>query len=76
MLGGTPGPWTAVILANVIEWQLEHPEGDQDACVAWLKEEQRSGRLNVEGLVKSTSGGKRIHAGSKEGSKKAKRTSQ
>jgi len=63
------------MLAKVIEWQLEHPEADKDACVAWLNEEQRSGRLNIEDLVQSTSGGKRIHADSPEGSKKAKRTS-
>ena len=63
------------MLANVVEWQLEHPEGDKDACIDWLKEEQRSGRLNIEDLVKSTSGGKRIHADSKEGSKRSKRTS-
>ncbi|KAH0838603.1 hypothetical protein J3R83DRAFT_6925 [Lanmaoa asiatica] len=75
VLGGTPGPWTAVMLAKVIEWQLENPEGDKDACVAWLKEEQTSGRLNIEDLIKSTSGAKRIHADSKEGSKKTKRTS-
>jgi tRNA nucleotidyltransferase (CCA-adding enzyme) len=74
VLGGKPGPWTAVMLAKVVEWQLENPQGDKDACVAWLQEEQRSGRLNVEELVKSTSGAKRIHADGKEGSKKAKRT--
>lgn len=62
------------MLAKVVEWQLENPQGDRDACVAWLQEEQRSGRLNVEELVKSTSGAKRIHADGKEGSKKAKRT--
>lgn len=75
MLDGKPGPWTAVILAKVIEWQLDNPEGDKDACVAWLKDEQRSGRLNIEELVQSTSGAKRIHGDSNEGSKRAKRTS-
>ncbi|KAG6371634.1 hypothetical protein JVT61DRAFT_9348 [Boletus reticuloceps] len=75
VLGGKPGPWTAVILAKVIEWQLKNPDGDKDACAAWLEEEQRSGRLDIEALVKSTSGAKRIHADSKEASKKAKRTS-
>lgn len=75
MLGGKPGPWTAVMLAKVVEWQLENPEGDKDACATWLKEEQRSGRLNIEDLVQSTSGAKRIYTESKEGSKRAKRTS-
>ncbi|KAF8559413.1 poly A polymerase C-terminal region-like protein [Imleria badia] len=75
VLGGKPGPWTAVMLAKVVEWQLENPQGGQDACIAWLKEERSSGRLNIEELVKSTSGAKRIHAESKEGSKKAKRAS-
>ncbi|KAG8220107.1 hypothetical protein J3R82DRAFT_1127 [Butyriboletus roseoflavus] len=63
------------MLGRVIEWQLENPKGDKDGCAAWLKEEQRSGRLNVEDLVQSTSGAKRIHAEGREGSKKAKRTS-
>lgn len=63
------------MLAKVVEWQLENPKGDKDACVAWLEEERRSGRLNIEDLVKSTSGAKRIHTDSKEASKKAKRTS-
>lgn len=74
MLGGKPGPWTAVVLAKVIEWQLENPRGDKDVCVAWLKEEQSSGRLNIEDLVQSASGAKRIHAEGRQGSKKAKRT--
>lgn len=75
MLGGKPGPWTAVMLNKVMEWQLEHPEGDKDACITWLKEEQRSGRLNTQDLVQSTSGAKRVQADSKEVSKKMKRTS-
>ena len=52
VLGVNPGPWTAVVLAKVVEWQLENPKGDKDACVAWLEEERRSGRLNIEDLVK------------------------
>ncbi|KAG9314662.1 hypothetical protein JVU11DRAFT_5467 [Chiua virens] len=74
-LGGKPGPWTAVVLGKVVEWQLEHPSGDKDTCVAWLMEEQKSGRLNIEDLVKSSSGGKRVHAENKEGARKSKRTS-
>lgn len=62
------------MLGKVIEWQLDNPKGDKDACVAWLKEEQRSGRLDIEDLVKSTSGAKRVQADSKEASKKVKRT--
>jgi len=74
-LGGKPGPWTAVVLAKVVEWQLENPKGDKDTCLGWLKEEQRSGRLSIEDLVQSTAA-KRSHGDNKEGSKKAKRNSQ
>lgn len=74
MLGGKPGPWTSVLLNKVVEWQLDNPGGDEDACVAWLEEEQKSGRLNVEDLAKAASGTKRVQADSKETTKKAKRT--
>ncbi|KAL1699400.1 hypothetical protein EV121DRAFT_265176 [Schizophyllum commune] len=42
-----PGPWTGKVLARVVDWQLEHPGGTKDACVAWLKEEHAAGRLEV-----------------------------
>lgn len=63
-----------MILNKVVEWQLDNPGSDKDACVAWLKEEQRSGRVNVEELIKSTSGAKRVQADGKEAQKRARRT--
>ncbi|KAF9229680.1 hypothetical protein BS17DRAFT_744049 [Gyrodon lividus] len=74
--GGKPGPQTAVMLAKVVEWQLEHPDGDKDACISWLKEEHSSGRFSVQELTESTSGAKRIQAESRGSSKKAKRAPQ
>ncbi|TRM65648.1 hypothetical protein BD626DRAFT_485438 [Schizophyllum amplum] len=43
-----PGPWTGAVLARVVDWQLEHPEGAKDACAAWLKDEHAAGRLEVD----------------------------
>ncbi|KAF9243781.1 hypothetical protein BU15DRAFT_86220 [Melanogaster broomeanus] len=76
VVGGKPGPHTAVILAKVVEWQLEHPEGGKDACISWLTEEHSSGRFNVQELVESTSAAKRVQVDSRGGSKKAKRSPQ
>ncbi|KAL1749131.1 hypothetical protein HDZ31DRAFT_28242 [Schizophyllum fasciatum] len=42
-----PGPWTGKVLARVVDWQLEHPGGARDACVAWLQAEHAAGRLEV-----------------------------
>lgn len=35
-------------MARVIEWQLEHPDGTQEECQAWLKTEHRVGRVRTE----------------------------
>ncbi|PIL30884.1 hypothetical protein GSI_07053 [Ganoderma sinense ZZ0214-1] len=47
LLGAPPGPWTGTILARVVEWQLEHPEGTKQECEAWLREEQAAGRIST-----------------------------
>ncbi|KAG1716800.1 hypothetical protein ID866_398 [Astraeus odoratus] len=70
---GRPGPWTGVLLEKVLEWQLEHPEGDKTACREWLKEECSSGRISVQQLVESTLGSKRPPASEGGISKKVKR---
>ncbi|VDC01935.1 unnamed protein product [Peniophora sp. CBMAI 1063] len=38
-----PGPWTGKVLADVVKWQLGHPEGTREQCVEWLKEEVAAG---------------------------------
>jgi tRNA nucleotidyltransferase (CCA-adding enzyme) len=43
-----PGPWTGMVLARVIEWQLEHPAGSKEECAEWLKAERAAGRIVVE----------------------------
>ncbi|OBZ79815.1 CCA tRNA nucleotidyltransferase, mitochondrial [Grifola frondosa] len=49
LLGASkPGPWTGHVLARVIEWQLEHPQGTKDECEAWLAAERQAGRITVE----------------------------
>ncbi|KAI0719119.1 hypothetical protein C8T65DRAFT_636843 [Cerioporus squamosus] len=67
MLGASPGPWTGQVLARVVEWQLEHPEGTKQECEAWLVGEQAAGNI-------STSSGKRVKDVDTDGkAKKAKR---
>lgn len=63
----SPGPWTGQVLARIVEWQLEHPQGTKDECEAWLRAEQAAGHINV--MV-----GKRIKDGDADAkAKKAKR---
>ena len=69
LLGATPGPWTGTVLARVVEWQLEHPEGTKQQCEAWLREEQAAGRINtMNATIKRGQG-----AGADAKTKKAKR---
>jgi tRNA nucleotidyltransferase (CCA-adding enzyme) len=69
-----PGAWTGQVLARVIKWQLEHPDGTKIECEAWLKAEHEAGRIRVEENTAPDSGGKRTKV-SKSGhaNKKAKR---
>ncbi|CDO70920.1 hypothetical protein BN946_scf184829.g28 [Trametes cinnabarina] len=67
VLGASPGPWTGQVLASVIEWQLEHPDGSREECETWLRSEHAAGHI-------STSGGKRGKDGEVDAkAKKAKR---
>ncbi|KAK7029656.1 CCA tRNA nucleotidyltransferase, mitochondrial [Paramarasmius palmivorus] len=50
-LGAKPGPWTGQVLARVMTWQLENPQGTKDDCVAWLKNEQAAGNLTVGNTI-------------------------
>lgn len=69
-----PGPWTGQILARVIEWQLEHPDGTMVECEAWLRAEREAGRIRIEENCVADSAGKRTKAsGNDPATKKAKR---
>ncbi|KAJ4485537.1 hypothetical protein J3R30DRAFT_3283391 [Lentinula aciculospora] len=48
LLGAKAGPWTGTVLALVVRWQLEHPEGSKEECSLWLKAQHSSGNLVVE----------------------------
>lgn len=71
MEASRPGPWTGQVLARVIEWQLEHPDGTSSECEEWVKAEKSAGRINVE--ESSPPASKRGKAGNVSASKKAKR---
>ncbi|KAI0793297.1 hypothetical protein C8Q75DRAFT_713370 [Abortiporus biennis] len=43
----SPGRWTGDVLARVIEWQLEFPEGSKDQCEEWLRSEVAAGKIVV-----------------------------
>jgi tRNA nucleotidyltransferase (CCA-adding enzyme) len=69
-----PGAWMKAIVNKVVEWQLEHPEGTKDDCLAWLKEEKSAGRIDIEELKAATIGNKRVQNVDKiPSSKKVKR---
>ncbi|KAJ3805839.1 hypothetical protein F5876DRAFT_51138 [Lentinula aff. lateritia] len=42
------GPWTGTVLARVVEWQLEHPEGSKGECLTWLKKQLSAGTLGID----------------------------
>lgn len=68
---GKPGAWTGQVLSRVVEWQLEHPEGTRDQCIAWLQAERAVGKIDLNADI---SAGKRGQdAATSLNSKKAKR---
>jgi tRNA nucleotidyltransferase (CCA-adding enzyme) len=68
-----PGAWTGRVLAKVLEWQLEYPDGTKEQCTAWLKAEHEAGRIQAtdEGMTESP--WKRTKATAGSTNKKAKR---
>jgi len=61
------------MLSRVLEWQLGHPDGTQDDCLAWLKEEKNAGRIDLEELKAAATGNKRVNPDKEASSKKVKR---
>ena len=43
-----PGAWTGKVMARIVEWQLENPEGTKEACIMWLQERLQRGDLPIE----------------------------
>ncbi|KAK7694187.1 hypothetical protein QCA50_001367 [Cerrena zonata] len=43
-----PGPWTGQVLTQVVEWQLEHPDGTKEECETWLQAENAAGRVKTD----------------------------
>lgn len=37
-IGRKPGPWMSSVTGEVLRWQLDHPEGTQDECIAHIRE--------------------------------------
>jgi hypothetical protein len=35
-------------MAKILHWQLENPQGNKEACISWLKQEQRDGILKSD----------------------------
>lgn len=71
-LGATsPGAWVGPVLARVIEWQLDHPNGTKQECEAWLISERDTGKITTQA---NPSAGKRKESGGEGVAKKAKKT--
>ncbi|KIM84665.1 hypothetical protein PILCRDRAFT_818258 [Piloderma croceum F 1598] len=68
-----PGAWTGQILARVIEWQLEHPDGTMVECEAWLRAEREAGRIRVENCAPDSASKRTKVTGSGPATKNAKR---
>ncbi|KAG1769639.1 hypothetical protein EDD22DRAFT_948891 [Suillus occidentalis] len=68
-----PGPWMKAMVNRVLEWQLEHPDGSQGDCLAWLEEEKSAGRIDLKELKAATMGNKRVNPDKAASSKKVRR---
>ena len=44
------GPALGKQIDRVVDWQLEHPEGTAEECVAWLKEAHAADEAEQGGL--------------------------
>ncbi|KAF9787018.1 hypothetical protein BJ322DRAFT_1053244 [Thelephora terrestris] len=66
-----PGPWTGRALAQVMEWQLEHPEGTKEECIAWLDGRFADGLVDVSPDLSTNQ--KRTKGGEGGSAKKTKR---
>ncbi|KAF8525196.1 hypothetical protein BU17DRAFT_84117 [Hysterangium stoloniferum] len=47
LLSKKPGQWLSGVLNKVVEWQLDNPQGTQEACKEWLKQAVDEGMIDV-----------------------------
>jgi len=66
-----PGPWTGRALAQVIEWQLEHPNGTKEECIEWLDGQFTKGLVDLS--LGPPANQKRVKSGEGNTAKKVKR---
>lgn len=66
-----PGPWTGRALAQVMEWQLEHPDRTRDECITWLDEQFKKGLVDLSSDPPTNQ--KRVKSGEGSTAKKIKR---
>ncbi|KAG6896741.1 hypothetical protein C0992_006403 [Termitomyces sp. T32_za158] len=43
-----PGAWMGKVMAALIEWQLDNPEATKEMAQAWLTNEQRKGKMQID----------------------------
>jgi tRNA nucleotidyltransferase (CCA-adding enzyme) len=65
-----PGPWTGRALAQVMEWQLEHPNRTKEECTAWLDEQFSNGLVDISSDPPANQ--KRVKSGEGNAAKKTK----
>jgi len=66
-----PGPWTGRALAQLVEWQLEHPDGTKGECIAWLDGQFTRGSVDLSPDPPASQ--KRVKGGEGSPAKKVKR---
>ena len=66
-----PGPWTGRALAQVMEWQLEHPDGTKEECAGWLDERFAKGLIDISSDPPANQ--KRVKSGEGNTTKKMRR---
>ncbi|KAI0090034.1 hypothetical protein BDY19DRAFT_1003804 [Irpex rosettiformis] len=69
---GKPGPWLSKVLADVVEWQLEYPDGTKDDCEQWLKAAHSAGKISFAVGPTRAAPAKRGRGDVREGQKKSK----
>lgn len=67
-----PGPWTGRALAQVMEWQLEHPNRTKEECISWL-DGQFTKRL-IDVSSEPTANQKRVKSRERGAAKKSEHT--
>lgn len=48
LLSKKPGQWLSGVLIKVVEWQLDNPQGNPEACKEWLKQAVDEGMIDLK----------------------------